>query len=117
MLSRTLRNSRSRFTSVSAPLLRIEEVESELENGKKAIEKRPSILRLGKGTHGLIPLGGVFIILLALLLSLLFILTISLTFANANDTHSFKKILDDTAQTNPGVRGQIKRGSSLTSSN
>lgn len=113
MLQGTLRASRSRFTSVSAPLLRIDERDSDVEAGRSesgypssSSQQQPPrrLARLKRrGTQGLIPLGGAFAVLLALFLSLLFTFTISLAFANANESLYFKNTLDDTAKFDPGV--------------
>ncbi|KLO05534.1 hypothetical protein SCHPADRAFT_883718 [Schizopora paradoxa] len=122
MLQRTLRASRSRFTSVSVPLLRINEDDVEADRGaagrgRETVEStgysspspplpsrryRPGRLKR-RGTQGFIPLGGTFAVLLALFLSLLFILTISIAFANANESLYFKNTLDKTAKIDPGV--------------
>jgi len=101
MLQRTLRASRSRFTSVSTPLRKIYETENELGDGAIDTFRRPA--RLRNGSHTFIPLGGEFGVLLALFLSLLFIFAISLSFTNANDALYFKNTLDNTARFDPGV--------------
>ncbi|CAL1713170.1 unnamed protein product [Somion occarium] len=52
---------------------------------------------------GIVPLGPTFLVVMALLFSLLFIASISFAFIGSEEGPDFKDVLDDVAQNNPGI--------------
>lgn len=59
--------------------------------------------RLFGPRHGITPMGSEFLITLAFLFSILFILSISLSFTKASEPPIFSDILNNVAKTDPGV--------------
>lgn len=62
----------------------------------------------GGSRLGVIPMGSEFIIILAFLFSMLFILSISLSFTNASELSAFTTILNDVAKSDPGVSASLQ---------
>lgn len=56
-----------------------------------------------RGTSGVIPLGSTFIVGIAIIMSLFFIGAISFAFIGGEDAPAFQDVLNNLAQTSPGV--------------
>lgn len=98
---------RGHVGSDNAALPSIANTESPRSKNLKKLTLAPKLRLDLHAQAGVVPLGSTFIVGIAIVISLFFIISISFAFVGAEDEAVFKDILDSLAETNPGVRDVV----------